>query len=349
MTWENDAERLAAYIQDARSASIPVLSPDIRHFGPLFTVTEEGTAIRFGFGAIKGLGEAALGPLVGLVHPTSAATTLRRIHRLPKGTIVALAESGALDAYGTREGFLSLASRKKGKNTNDVEEQEPLFGARAEPLPSGIELSFAERMTLEHKALGVYLSGHPLDAVLDTAMRLRSLPIEQLKEKRAREAVTVVGFSQKIHRIVTRTNETMTYVLLSDKESSTEFVVFPYLFPRVKDLLVPERTLVVRGALDKNGAEGKLIADDIEDLHQVRRRIGRGIDVVLDVADLEGNRLDALVQALETYRGDRPVRLHLEKNGIRTTVQVQHRVDLVPELFDAIDRIARRPAAAKML
>ena len=128
-----------------------------------------------------------------------------------------------------------------------------------------------EKLEREVAVTGVYLSGHPLDRYADIEASLRTVTLSTLADTPAREPIEALGCVGKVHRLKTRAGHWMTFVALHDRTSLHEATMFPALYERRKDLLTPGRCVRIRGRLDRDGAEGKLILEDMEDLGVLRR------------------------------------------------------------------------------
>jgi DNA polymerase-3 subunit alpha len=176
-----NTDKLAIFVDDMRRMGVACLPPCINASGSDFTVEplEEGLAVRFALGALKGVGEGAMEMLCAERREKGAFAALddlaNRINPrlLNKRQIESLAGSGALDAlndnragcFAVAETVLAVASQAEHGRTSG---QGGLFGEGeasvvAIQLPGSAKWSMAERMAAEKEAFGFYFSAHPVD------------------------------------------------------------------------------------------------------------------------------------------------------------------------------------------
>ncbi len=176
-----NTDKLAIFVDDMRRLGVACLPPCINASGSDFTVEaqEEGLAVRFALGALKGVGEGAMEMLCVERAEKGAFANLddlaNRINPrlLNKRQIESLAGSGALDGlsdnragcFAVAETLLAVASQAEHGRTSG---QGGLFGEGeasvvAIQLPGSAKWSMAERMAAEKEAFGFYFSAHPVD------------------------------------------------------------------------------------------------------------------------------------------------------------------------------------------
>ena len=126
---------------------------------------------------------------------------------------------------------------------------------------------------LEKETLGLYVSEHPLEAIREQLRRKVDCAQVELERRRDGEVVTVGGIVGAIKQLTTKKGEPMVFMRLDDLTGSTEVVVFNSVYAAARELLVPDRVLVVKGRVDhKQEGETKLIA--LEMTRSRRRRSG---------------------------------------------------------------------------
>ncbi len=176
-----NTDKLAIFVDDMRRLGVTCLPPCINSSGSDFAVDihDEGLAVRFALGGLKGVGEGAMEMLCVERTENGPFTNLddlaNRINPrlLNKRQIESLAGSGALDGlndnragcFAVAETLLAVASQAEYGRTSG---QGGLFGEGeasvvAIQLPGSANWSMAERMTAEKEAFGFYFSAHPVD------------------------------------------------------------------------------------------------------------------------------------------------------------------------------------------
>ncbi|MGO9830286.1 MAG: DNA polymerase III subunit alpha [Myxococcaceae bacterium] len=247
LTSEKDnTDKVVAHIAEARAAGLEVLPPDVNQSDLAFGAVEG--KIRFGLGAIKGVGESAIeailearakGPFLHLFDFCERVDA-RRVNR--KG-LEALVKAGAFDfeRRPRRQLFLSVeraTERGASAQRDRAVGQSSLFGllgaedatTRA-PVASGEyvaaeEWPEKERLAAEKEAIGFYVSGHPLHQY-ERELRRWARPAASVQRARRDETVTVAGIVAQLRERLTKTGKRMAWVTLEDLSGSVELVCFP--------------------------------------------------------------------------------------------------------------------------
>jgi len=159
----SDQDKIALYLNDCRRMGIKMLPPDINQSKREFTL-DKG-AIRFGLGAVKNLGDAALNQIVGN-QPYKDIYDLVYKTRLNKAALETLARSGCLMPFGTRKAVTeAIPAVIKAASQYEPGEM-TLFGSADDFLPEIIgteEYDLDTLLGFEKDLLGFYVSAHPLD------------------------------------------------------------------------------------------------------------------------------------------------------------------------------------------
>ena len=182
----SDIGEITKFMDECKSMGIKVLPPDVNESNLRFTVNKEGN-IRFGLGAVKGVGESAVRAIVEEREKNGAYTGIFdfvqrvNLNACNKKNVENLALAGALDAFteirreqyvadnGKGETFLDTLIRYGNKYQADqLQQQTSLFGGDmieiATPkIPEAEEWSDIDRLNRERELIGIYLSAHPLD------------------------------------------------------------------------------------------------------------------------------------------------------------------------------------------
>src|SRR5216684_2691018 len=248
LTSEKDnTDKVVSYIAEARSAGREVLPPDVNHSDLEFSVVDG--RIRFGLGAIKGVGESAIeavlearssGPFKGLFEFCERVDS-RRVNRK---VIEALVKAGAFDfERRTRRQLFESIDRALDRGSSAQRDRLVgqgsllgLFGsnptdAAARPASSGDygppeEWPEKERLAFEKEAIGFYVSGHPLHQY-EKELRRYARPAISIQNARKDERVTVAGVISALRERPTRAGKRMAWATLEDLTGSVPVVCFP--------------------------------------------------------------------------------------------------------------------------
>ena len=245
------SDKIVFNIAECRRAKIPVLPPDVNASDHDFGVEDlgdGGTAVRFGLGAVKNAGEAAVRALVAARAelPGGRFADLESFcdavdwSVVNKRTVECLARCGALDGFGPRSAVLAAldnaiaAGQRRQKASArgqiglfDLGGAAPAAASGPVGLPEVPPLPRKDLLTWEKELLGLYLSDHPLNDVFGDGVPSGLAQIVELPQRTPGEKVKVVGMIAGIRRITTKTNRTMAIIDLEDLTGNIELVAFP--------------------------------------------------------------------------------------------------------------------------
>ena len=332
-------EKLVGYLAECREIGITVQPPHINASGMDFT--PEGAAIRFGLSAIRNVGEAAIEQVLaararlGRVSSLAALARAVDLRLVNKRVFEALIRSGSLDELHPVRARLAAAldgALEAGQKARQDEAsgQGSLFtgGAPAAaadaPLPEAEPWTDHETLAYEKESLGFYLSGHPLVEFAREVDEFGTHSTEDLRSARGGEAVAVAGLVAGLRKRRTRKGDWMAVASLEDLHGLCEVVVFPELAARVGGVLREDAAVLVCGRAEAPSTEerGRVLAEDILPLGEVRERRARAVSIALEAPGLDEDILQRLRVALEAHAGDIPVSFVLtQPDGFRATLR----------------------------
>jgi DNA polymerase-3 subunit alpha len=254
MTSEMDkTENVVKFIHETAQMGIKVLPPDINESNYSFTVV--GPAIRFGLGAVKGVGESAIESILEARRRVGRFTSLLQfceevdLRACNKKVLEALVKSGSFDFLGlTRKALFEHLepTADSAQRTKDEKErgQSTLFGSGGQaPSPvldsrgrlSSTEWPEEEKLRYEKETLGFYVSGHPLNKYIEELKLFASANTETLYSH-VDETVNIGGIVSQMKRskIKKGPNEgkLMAKFVLDDQFGSVDVVVFSDLYTK---------------------------------------------------------------------------------------------------------------------
>ena len=313
-----NTDKLQFFYQDAREIGLAFLPPDINRSDIRFRPVDAQT-IRYGLGAIKGTGEAALstivkaraaGPFVDLFD------FCRRVDKRQanRRVIEALIRAGAFDALDDHRARL-LASLGQAIEAAEQAErhasQGGLFDLPGEvPTAHYVEVprwGEHERLLQEKQALGFYLSGHPFNAFRDEVRCIARQPLAELEPQK--EPVLLAGIVMSVRTQMGRQGK-MGIVLLDDTSAQLEVVIYKDLWESERAKVRPDALLIVEGKVDRDGYTGglRIAARALKTLAEARHEAARALRLrLMQPSEADCARLAAL---LAPARGGHcPVRL----------------------------------------
>jgi DNA polymerase-3 subunit alpha len=279
-----DIDKVAEIIAECKHMGIRVLPPDVNEsFGDFTVVKNESGVeeIRFGLISTKNLGvdiaEAIIDERKQNGKYSSFADFLTRVkHKnLNKKSLESLVKSGSMDKLGERGQLLAnteeaLAFAHAASHVDTA--QDSLFGGMADVPVATINLKPSEpakkgdMLAWEKELLGLYISGHPLDPWKEK-LNGREMTVARLKATYKEGMLAVVaGIIEESKEVITKTNDRMAFLKISDFTGTIEAVVFPKLYKDVKDLCLPDRCVIARGRISKRNDETSLVIEEIKEL-----------------------------------------------------------------------------------
>jgi DNA polymerase-3 subunit alpha len=258
-----------------------VLPPDVNASGTDFTVvTSEDTdtdAIRFGLTSIKnfgeGISEAILSERMANGPFASLADFLSRIasKSLNRKSLESLIKCGALDRFAARRHLLVNIETLLAfhRDATAPATQDSLFGSMMTApqlmLPPATETtSLSEQLIWEKDLLGIYISGHPLDAH-EAAMAKSNTTIAGLRaEAQAGRPVILPVLITEVRTLLTKKGDKMAFVKFEDKTDSIEGVIFPKIFKDHGGAIVAGNCLLVKATVSGRNGETSLSVENLK-------------------------------------------------------------------------------------
>jgi DNA polymerase III subunit alpha len=324
-----DRDKIAEYIDECRRMGIRVLPPDVSKSEHDFTV--EGDAIRYGLGAIKGVGEAAARAIVVERERGGAYASVFHLceradaKTMNRATLEALAHAGAFDSTGARRSqvievldrAIKMASEAHADRSSG---QLGLFGAgagaeeaTAGSYPDVLELPMQDLLSAEKEALGYYVTSHPLakyEALLRAHANVTSATIRDAQEKqKVVLGGLVTGFRTSVIKQGPNEGKKMAFFRLEDFAGSASCVMFSRAFAEHAARLANDRVVLVEGDVDTSRDEPTLRVNRVITADEAPIVLARGLLVRLsDASDLT---IAAVRRVLEAHAGPLPVALEI--------------------------------------
>ncbi|TSC72943.1 MAG: DNA polymerase III subunit alpha [Parcubacteria group bacterium Gr01-1014_70] len=281
-----DIEKIAVIIAECARMGIPVLPPHINASRKGFTLIKKDAngpgepntdQIRFGLLTIKNLGSNTVDSILAERDANGPFASLEDLlNRLPphdinKKSLEALVKSGTLDDFAERNSVLqnmdSLLEYNRDATKNRAQNQASLFGVLDSSistlrLPEVTPASVSDRLTWEKELLGLYVSGHPLNAYKTNIPRACS-KLSTVKSFRPGVFVTTVGMISNVKKILTKKGELMMFMKLEDITDSIEAVAFPRIMQKYAQILQPGACVFVKGKTNERDGATTIICDQV--------------------------------------------------------------------------------------
>jgi DNA polymerase III subunit alpha len=321
-------DKVVTLIDDCRSLGLSVQPPDVNASGYAFEVSGD-QSIRYGLGAVKGVGRSAVEALTSERNARGAFASLEDLcqrvdlARVNRRVLEALIRSGSCDALNDNRALLmeSLGVAMRGgeqQARGAATGQDDFFGLAASADTAVVafagtvpEWSEAQRLTGERETLGLYLTGHPIARLECDLPQLAGARIGELAAEprpaggegpRWGEARTVsaAGLLLELRRRGTRVS-----LILDDRSGRIEVSLSEEIWQRHRELLVKDALILVEGSLrfDEFSDAWRIHARSVQALDSVRERLARRLVLDWPRGAEDVRLLEILGELLKSARG----------------------------------------------
>ncbi len=324
----DNTDKVVGLIDECRDMKLTVQPPDVNHSKIKFTV-EDGTTIRYGLGAIKGVGESALAGIVSEREQGEAFESLydfcRRVdmRKINRRVMESLVKAGALDSLGghraSLEASLSKAMQIADQHRRDKDSgQNDLFGltpdsdsADDEPLEIAAEWAEQQLLQSEKETLGLYLSGHPIDRYEAELSEFIPKKINELDApeskgyQRNEKPMLTAGLIVAIRTMKSKNGGRMAFITLDDQSARLEVRVFADVYDQYQSFIQPDKLVVIQGKIGQDNFTGGLAgtAEKVFDITGAREAFGQALQINVDNSEQAQQWVEQLKTTLSPFRG----------------------------------------------
>ena len=348
-----DTSKLTVLVNEAKAMGIDVLPPDINESQVQFAPARDGTVIRYGLAAIKGVGEAAVEAMLAAREESGAFSSLPDLcnrvdlRAVNRKVLEALIKAGACDSFGQSRASLTAqidrsltraasaaADRARGQETlfgmleaNDPEEEEIPAGLRNLP-----EWPDAEKLAYEKELLGFYVSGHPLEPFLNITNSYCTHQVGELKELPGRTIVRVAGLVSEVRRGISRKTD-KPYCIATVEDLETEFGVLCVNenYDKFNHLIEVNKPLMFIGEVNNTEDVPKIFPQEIFPIDEAPKRFTKQVHLRLKVESLQPTSMDGVRELAEAHPGSTPLLLCLRQpDGASVFVEANDNFNVAP-------------------
>jgi DNA polymerase III subunit alpha len=357
-------DKVVTLFDECTDMGLKVLPPDVNSSLYAFRVAGP-SSIRYGMGAIKGVGASAVEAIIEERAKNGPFKTLpdlcRRIdlQRVNRRVFEALIRSGSLDLIGPNRASLTAELERAmhlGEQNSRASSmgQVDLFGLSTAENIAVTEWTEAERLAGERETLGLFLSGHPItpyepDLKFLVSARLADVggpkppaPLEGARNWSAGKPATVAGLVMEIRRRPNRVT-----LMLDDRSARLEVSLYEEVFQQHRDIIVKDAILIIDGTLrfDDFIEAWRLQAKSLMDIDRARERFARRLWLRWP-AEFDGPQgMTRFEQVLKPYlRGPCGVSVAINRPGYSGKVNLSDAWSVRPtrELLDRLSALVGR-------
>lgn len=353
--------KVSEYILSCRQMGISILPPDINEGESGFSVS--GDAIRYGLSAIKSVGRSVVNEIIrereenGLFRTMEEFVGRMTNKEVNKRTLENFIKSGALDSLpGNRRQKLFVApemlEQKNKEKKMSMEGQMTMFDLVGEEDKQDFQITFPkveefdkeDLLAFEKETLGIYISGHPLEAYEKswraniTAMATDFIVEEETEAAKVADGANVIIGGMITAKTVktTRNNKMMAFVTLEDLAGTVEVIVFPKDYEKKRDLLAEDARIFVQGrASIGEDPVGKVICERIIPFDQLPRQLWLQFANKVAYTTLEPQ----VMECLRESEGADQVVLYLAEEKGKKILPANWNVSSSPELLEKLEHL----------
>ncbi|NGZ17661.1 DNA polymerase III subunit alpha [Vibrio aestuarianus] len=357
----DNTEKVVGLVDECFRMNLKVLPPDINAGLYRFNVDETG-AIVYGIGAIKGVGE---GPIEAILEARNAGGYFKDLFdfcaridlkKVNKRVIEKLIYAGALDRLGPHRAAMMASLNDAVKAASQYHQAEAfgqvdMFGVLTDA-PEEVEHKYTqvakwpEKVWLEGErdTLGLYLTGHPINAHIKELAKYTSCRLKDATPTRRDQLVTLAGLVIAAKVMTTKRGTRIGIMTLDDRSGRMEVMLFSDALERYAELLEKDKILVISGQVSFDDFNGglKMSAREVMDLGSAREKYARGLSVSIEQSQIDDQFFERFSQILEPHRaGTIPVKVYYQRLEARArlTLGTQWRVTPSDTLLDELKQL----------
>ena len=308
-------DKISDYIKASREIGLEILPPDINQSCHDFTAEAEGK-VRYGLKAIKNVGSAAISALIKAREEKEFSSLLDFLKRVDISAInvqslEAFIKAGAFDQIAVSRASLLLNYEDLYNKYNNLSKHRAqgqqsfaeLFEDQNEFMEDDLnytevdELKTETILEQEKEFLGIYLSAHPLDQYQEKLKYLKTYSLAEVIDASEGQKVLTAAYLINYKEHITKRNNKMAFLTVSDRDDKIEVIVFSDLFRKINFDLRENKGLLIYG----EKSDGQLIAKKIISLNQKL--------LLMNISELSQRRIAKLKRYLLKKEGNVPVLL----------------------------------------
>ncbi len=336
----NDIKQVTFFMEECRRMGLHVLGPDVNESFYKFTVNDE-YAVRFGMGAIKGVGAGAVNTIVENRQESTYRSIFDLAKRIDlraanKKAFENLALAGGFDCFvdthraqyfhtdGDVNTFLEKAIKYGAKyQENENSAQVSLFGESSEVqipepvLPDCEPWSTMETLAKEKEVVGIYISGHPLDDFKFEMKYFCNVKVEDLIDLKAYEgrSLTFGGMISNVQFRTSAKGKDWAMFAVEGYDESFEFRMFNEEFLKFRHFLLNNtfvyfKILVKEGWIRKDTgekSEPRIQFQEMKLLEDVIPLYAKKLIIQMNIKELKENQIEQIRMLFDTHQGSKAV------------------------------------------
>ncbi len=341
-----DMAKVFRYTKEMQGQGIKLLPPDVNESELGFTPLTG--AIRYGLAAIKGIGFSSVNAIIKAREFGRFRSLPDFTERLEEGSVnkrvlEGLVGSGAFDSLNEDSETLhswrarvfagidnalarsARSRRAKALGQNDLFGSDFDLNQRQMPaLPEAIAWTPAEMLAAEKKALGFYITGHPLDAHAESISQLGAIASGELASLETGSRATIAGVVTDLQLRTTKKGDRFAIFRLEDQLGSVKCVLWPEPYSRHSAVVQDQAPVLVTGRAEIDESSTTIFAEKVVDLNGAVQRKARELVIRLPNGIDAGVLCDRIIGLLEQAKGECDVLVELPIEGSLVRLRAHH-------------------------
>jgi len=333
----SDIKKITIFMDETRRMGMEVLGPDVNESNVNFTVNKAGN-IRFGLGAIKGVGENAVIQLIEEREKNGSYKDIYdlmervNLNSLNKKNLEAMAVAGAFDCFEniSRAQYFALDTKgssfiesliRYGNNAKIIRQtsSNTLFGESGgfdlvKPESSACpDWPKLEKLNREKEVIGIYLSSHPLDDFrleINTFTTATLADLQNLQNYLDRE-VTVAGMVTETKNGISKNNKPYGSLTLQDYTDSFRFILFDKDYIDNSKFFTIGYYLLIKGKVQKRKYRDDELEFSIRKIYllsSVKDELIKSVTLKINPGNIDHELINALKQLISENKGETELR-----------------------------------------
>jgi DNA polymerase-3 subunit alpha len=367
---QNNLESVTFHIEECRSLGIKVLGPHVNESGVFFEVNKDGE-IRFGLGAIKGAGEAAVEAIIqerdarGPFEDIFEFAKRMNQRSVNKKTFECLALSGAFDCFQgvhrrqyvfAKDGDINLLEKSiKYAAKTQLEEQSAqasLFGGSSGTVMPKPKVEFVEpfseieKLNLEKEVVGIYISGHPLDNFKFEMEKFCTVTCNQMGELDSMlgRELKLGGIVSGVEHRTTKTGKPFGKFTVEDYNGNYTFTLFGEDYLKFKNFMNTGWFLFIEGSVIKNtwgqqNIEFKIRNIDL--LNEIGVKRSKGVQLKINAREITKDLIGKIEDVCMEFSGNTPLYMKIRDDQENIYLDVMSRRFRVNPVNDMVKKMEK--------
>ena len=369
----NDIKQVTFFMEECRRMGVKVLGPDVNESFYKFNVNEEN-AIRFGMGAIKGVGKGAVDTIIEHRKDASYESIFDMVKKIDlraanKKALENLALAGGFDSFkgahraqyfnpdGDGVIFLEKVIRYGSKfQESQNSSQTSLFDENSDEvyqelvIPPSSEWDNLGKLKKEREVVGIYISGHPLDDFKKEIRWFTNAKLYQLKDlnQLVNKNLNVAGIVNEIQHLESKNGKGWGRFTLEDFSDQYEFRIFGEEYLKFKHFISVNQFVRIKINIRegwRNQETGRLGDPRIqfvnfEMLHDALSKNSKKLTLQLDIRQLKSESIRQLKKELSGFKGDKLLYFDVidpKKQLKLTLASRKQKVAISPDLLSLLE------------